>query len=211
MVPFMDILNGRRIVDIDHIFNEIQNSCHSGRFGCSFLDVIFKREEINGFFSIFYFHCKMYGIEKKYLLKSLTILNVSIGYARRFELAACIDIPSMSSNTYQSILPSVGNVVHASAWDEMKKAGDEEKEIALKNCILDEDGIPMCTIIADGQWSKRSYKTKYDAFSEAATIIDYNTRKVLFVGIRNHYYSICQRVSDRDENKPVHNCFFKLD
>lgn len=72
----MDILNGRRIVDIGHIFNEIQNSRHSGGFGCSFLDMIFKREEINGFFSIFYFHCKMCGIEKKYLLKNLTILNV---------------------------------------------------------------------------------------------------------------------------------------
>lgn len=60
-----DILIGRRIVDIGHIFNEIQNSRHSGGFGCSFLDMIFKREEINGFFSIFYFHCKMCGIEKK--------------------------------------------------------------------------------------------------------------------------------------------------
>lgn len=143
----------------------------------------------------------------KVLFKQNKIILIGIGYAQLFELSACIDIPSMSSNTYQSILSSVGNVVHASAWDEMKKAGDEEREIALKNGILDEDGIPMCTVIADGQWSKRSYKTKYDAFSGAATIIGYNTRKVLFVGIRNRYCSICQRASDRDENKPVHNCF----
>lgn len=60
-----EILNGRRIVDIGHIFNEIQNSRHSGGFGCSFLDMIFKREEKQGYFSIFYFHCKMCGIEKK--------------------------------------------------------------------------------------------------------------------------------------------------
>ncbi|XP_050053438.1 uncharacterized protein LOC126549075 [Aphis gossypii] len=143
----MDILNGRRIVDIGHIFNEIQNSGHSGGFGCSFLDMIFKREEKNGFFSFFYFHCKICGIEKKIssenpnnfecipINKAVVnaTLAIGIGYAQLFELAACIDIPSMSSNTYQSILSSVGNVVHASAWDEMKKAGDEEREIALKN------------------------------------------------------------------------------
>jgi len=90
------------------------------------------------------------------------------------------------------MLSSVGGIVHASAWDEMKNAGDEEREIALKNGILDEDETPMCTVIADGQWSKRSYKTKYDGFSGAATIIGYNTRKVLFVGIRDRYCSICQ-------------------
>jgi hypothetical protein len=29
----------------------------------------------------------------------------------------------------------------------------------------------MCTVVADGQWEKRSYKTKYDALSGAVSII----------------------------------------
>ncbi|CAI6352824.1 unnamed protein product [Macrosiphum euphorbiae] len=187
--------------------------------------MIFKEEEKQGYFSIFHFKCKMCGIEKKISCENTknvecipinkAVVNatiaIGIGYAQLSELSASIDIPPMSSNTYQSMLSSVGDVVHASAWDEMKNAGDEEREIALKNGILDEDGTPMCTVIADGQWSKRSYKTKYDAFSGAATIIGYNTRKVLFVGIRNRYCSICQKALNRDENKPAHNCFFKLD
>ena len=47
-----NILNGRRIVEIDHIFNEILNSRHSGGFGCSFLDMIFKKEEKQGYYSM---------------------------------------------------------------------------------------------------------------------------------------------------------------
>lgn len=61
----------------------------------------------------------------------------------------------------------VSDTVHETAWDEMKKAGDEERRIAIESNNLDEDGIPMCAVIADGQWSKRSYKTKYDALSGA--------------------------------------------
>lgn len=30
---------------------------------------------------------------------------------------------------------------------------------------VDADGIPCITVVADGQWSKRSYRTKYDALS----------------------------------------------
>ena len=45
----------------------------------------------------------------------------------------------------------------------MKQAGEEEKRIAIECGDVDLDGIPMCTVIVDGQWFKRSYKTKYDA------------------------------------------------
>jgi len=44
-------------------------------------------------------------------------------------------------------------------------------------------------------------------FSLQATIIGYRSKKVLFVGIRNRYCSICQRSSSRKEEKPPHNCF----
>ncbi|XP_050054015.1 uncharacterized protein LOC126549304 isoform X8 [Aphis gossypii] len=131
----VNILNGRRIVDIGHIFNEIQNIRHSGGLGCSFSDMIFKREEINGYFSIFYFHCKICGIEKQISSENTkniecipinkAIVNstvaIGIGHAQLSELSTCIDIPSMSSNTYQSLLSPVGEVVHDLAKDEIKE------------------------------------------------------------------------------------------
>lgn len=52
----------------------------------------------------------------------------------------------------------------------MIKAGKEEKKLALECGNVDVDGTPMCTVVADGQWSKRSYKTKYDALSGAVFI-----------------------------------------
>lgn len=49
----------------------------------------------------------------------------------------------------------------------MKEAGEEERRLAIESGSLDVDGIPIITVVADGQWSKRSYKTKYDALSGA--------------------------------------------
>ncbi len=49
----------------------------------------------------------------------------------------------------------------------MQKAGEEEKKIALELGNVDTDGVPLITVVADGQWSKRSYKTKFNAFSGA--------------------------------------------
>jgi len=42
-------------------------------------------------------------------------------------------------------------VVQKTAWSEMQKAGNEEREMALENGEVDVDGITMCTVIADGQ------------------------------------------------------------
>jgi len=65
------------------------------------------------------------------------------------------------------IAENLGDEVKETAWNVMKIAGLEEKRLALEAGDVDCDGTPMCPVIADGQWSKRSYKTKYDAFSGA--------------------------------------------
>ncbi|XP_022166128.1 uncharacterized protein LOC111030767 isoform X3 [Myzus persicae] len=213
-------LEGRRIVDIRHIFNQIQNCKHKGGFGCSFMDMKFENEIMKGFSSVFYFRCKMCDIvdqitsespEKLYMPINKALVNatlaIGIGYSQLTELSAIIDVPSMVDATYQKLLSNMGDLVHDTAWDEIKRAGDEERKIALEEGNTDEDGIPMCTVIADGQWSKRSYKTKYNALSGAATIIGYKTGKILFIGIRNSYCAVCQRASARKEDKPDHRCF----
>jgi len=47
----------------------------------------------------------------------------------------------------------------------MKMAGDEERKLGVQGGSVDNNGIPLITVVADAQWSKRSNKTKYDAFS----------------------------------------------
>jgi len=43
--------------------------------------------------------------------------------------------------------------------------GIEEKKLAIEDGNLNSDGVPMITVVADGSWCKRSYKTKYDSLS----------------------------------------------
>lgn len=71
----------------------------------------------------------------------------------------------MSNTTYFKVHKKFSFLIHNTAWDEMKKAGEEERRLALEAGDIDENGTAMCTVVADGQWSKRSYKTKYDALS----------------------------------------------
>lgn len=78
---------------------------------------------------------------------------------------AFLEVPSLSCSGFNKVQVEIGNIIYKSSLDEMKRAGEEEKWIALECGDVDSDGIPMCTVIADGQWSKRSYKTKYDALS----------------------------------------------
>jgi len=53
------VLTGRRIVDICHIFKQIQKIVHDDRVGCSFGNMEFISESRNGFFSKFKFVCQM--------------------------------------------------------------------------------------------------------------------------------------------------------
>lgn len=103
------------------------------------------------------------------MIKSLHII-LGIGHSQLSEFTAAMEIPCMSNTTYSRVHETVSFSVHNTAWDEMKKAGVEERELALEAGEVDENGIPMCTVVADGQWCKRSYKTKYNALSGVVRI-----------------------------------------
>ena len=76
-------------------------------------------------------------------------------------------MPSLSSTAYLNNLSTVSDAVQDAAIEEMIKAGNEERRLAYECGNIDKDGTPVCTVIADGQWSKRSYKMKFNAFSGA--------------------------------------------
>lgn len=93
------------------------------------------------------------------------MIKVGIGHTQLTEFVAFLDMPSLSCDNYIAIQKHVADIIHESPWEEMKIAGEEEKRLAIECGNLDSDGTPMCTVIADGQWSKRSYRKKYDALS----------------------------------------------
>jgi len=49
------------------------------------------------------------------------------------------------------------------AWDATEEATKEEAKIALDNGDVSKDGIPMISVVVDGAWSKRSYRSNYNA------------------------------------------------
>lgn len=94
-------------------------------------------------------------------------------------------------------------IINEQLWDSMIAAGKEEAELAKNNGELVKDGIPEIAVIADG--AKRSYKTKYEAKSGEACNIGYKTGKLLFLGIRNKFCSMCLKHEKGDV--PPHRCF----
>lgn len=170
---------GRRIVDMKHIFFQIQNEqCHTPGLGCSFMNVELINEITIGFETKWIFKCKMCNLlttlesenkELNYIPINKAVVNgtyaIGIGHTQLAEFSATIDVPCMSSKTYMKYNDEMSMCIETTAWSLIKLAGIEERKLALEAGDIDSDGTPMC--VADGQWSKRSYKTKYDAYSGA--------------------------------------------
>lgn len=77
----------------------------------------------------------------------------------------------MANTTFSRHHEEFSSNIHNLAWEEIRKVGLEERKLALELGDMDDDGVTFCTVVADGQWSKRGYKTKYDAISGVVTIL----------------------------------------
>jgi len=74
--------------------------------------------------------------------------------------------------------------------ESMKAASEEEKAIALAKSRMHDD-IPTIIVIVDGGWSKHAHKHSYNAKSVVGIIIGKETGKILFMGVRNKYRTVC--------------------
>lgn len=74
-------------------------------------------------------------------------------------------MPVMSNNKYQLLHNEVATYMHDISWEEIELSEKEEAKITIQNNEVDANGRPMIAVIADSAWSKRSYKTKYNALS----------------------------------------------
>lgn len=159
-----------------HFFNELNNFKHLTLFSCNSSHLKIMKETIVGFYSAFTIKCTVCHEEKivssdaagsEYINKSIVFGMISTGggYSQMQEIFSYCNIPIMSNHTYLKTENEVANAIHETAWDEMKDAGEKERTIAIEKGRVDTDGIPYITVIADGAWSKRSYKVNYNALS----------------------------------------------
>lgn len=118
------------------------------------------------------------------------------GHSKLSETAAALDLPGMSKNSFTSIETQIGKAWEVQLADEIIKAGEEEKQLAIAANDFFE-GIPAISVTVDGGWSKRSHQHSYNAKSGVAVVIGNVTKKLLYLGVRNKYCSVCAVAANR--------------
>nr|CAH7733841.1 unnamed protein product [Callosobruchus chinensis] len=220
-----DVLKGNRIVDLKYVLQwaldlQVQHSrtCTVGRLK------IKDESRFNlGLASCITFKCNYCDIEiKKYTEDPDLKSNINYGavwgalstgntFSHLKELLSMMDIPPMAYSTFQKIENDLAFAWKEELWSVMEKAGQEEKAMAIDNNQVDENGVPWTTVYLDGGWSHRSYGHNYNAASGAAVIIGKHTGKLLYLGVRNKYCSICARASHNQQQVKSHHCFKNWD
>ncbi|KAL6416801.1 hypothetical protein ACFW04_014827 [Cataglyphis niger] len=215
---------GRRIVDISFMWNEIHKTFnnHAQGIECQFKDWKLINSRRRGLMTQLFFKCQMCNYEaiwseptepETFDINSAAIagtITTGIGFAQLEELCAAMNVPCMSKPTYIKYIENLVDDFQKTAMKNMKLAGEAEKQLAIeKNEVI--NGIPYITVVADGSWMKRSYGSAYDSLSGIGAIIGYRTGKIFFVGIRNKFCTLCN-VAERNGIEPnVHKCYKNFD
>jgi hypothetical protein len=141
-------------------------------------------------------------------LRYLEPLQVSIGIGKTqtSEFLGALGIPFRPHKTFHKNEKRVSELWSDTAMDNMKMTAEEEKELAIEENRIDAKGIPEIMVTADRAWSKRSYGHKYSSLSGLAAIVGYNTQKVLFMGVRNRFFSVCAYAKRNKKAPKDHPC-----
>ncbi|XP_063215915.1 uncharacterized protein LOC134527292 [Bacillus rossius redtenbacheri] len=194
---------------------------HNPDFGCSLNNLKCVNEIRHGLWSVIVLECNMcngkFSIQTQDPDTSSShmdinsravagIMSVGGGFSHLQEICASIGMPSMYSKTYSVIHDKICDGWEKAAIKEMQDAAKEEAELAVERGDVDENGTPLLTVAVDGCWSKRSYRTHYNAPSGVAAIVGFYTKKVLFMSVRNKFCYVCAR-STSGEDIPKHACY----
>ena len=173
-------LVGQRIIDVGWFFQQFDIMAHHNIRLCTFNDVKFVSEQRMGLHSTFTWKCEMchevFKISSEEPVKAANKMNINMcavsaaisvgcGFRQMQEMTAVMDIPFMSNATYSKNEDNIHNAWMDTALDEMKSAAQQEILLAKAANEVDEEGIPEITVAVDGAWSKRSYRTNYNALS----------------------------------------------
>ncbi|KAK4886106.1 hypothetical protein RN001_002377 [Aquatica leii] len=214
-------LDGRRIVDFQYFFTSMKTVAdHGARFGCSMNNLNIVGERRIGLNSIIRLFCNMCNTKFnlntfKESEKTEMDLNeaavsgshsIGIGFSNLEELLSTMDIPCMSYKKIKTTEDVINDGWEKAANIKMKEAAIKEAECARSIGRIDNDGVPLLEVVADGCWSKRSYRSNYSALSGAAAIVGHQFGEVIYLGVKNKYCSQCQISTTTGINKP-HKCY----
>lgn len=173
---------GRRFVDIDHLFQQILSSKDHGSCGCNITNMFIFQEKRRGLSSTIQLKCRMCNIildintDKQVDSQindaaTLGIITSGIGYSTAEEFLSVLDVPFMDSKKFLTCQNYIADTIHKTLWNQIAENGIKEAELAKLNGDVDSEGIPNITVIVDGAWSKRSYNINYNALSGVVSIL----------------------------------------
>ncbi|KAG5869840.1 hypothetical protein JTB14_007474 [Gonioctena quinquepunctata] len=115
-----------------------------------------------------------------------------------------MNIPTMSSKTFSRIQENLADLWEDTAMEKMAEAAEEEKHLAIQCGDVTTDGLPSITVVCDGVWAERSYRSNYNSLSGAAAIVGFKTGEVLFLAVKNKFCLTCKK---HPRNTPQHKCY----
>ncbi|KAJ8879452.1 hypothetical protein PR048_020060 [Dryococelus australis] len=129
------------------------------------------------------------------------MIATGVGYSQLEEICEALNITRISRDTWDAYHDQVSEAIHATAWELMTEAAKEEATLAKEFGDVDKEGCPLITVVTDGAWAKRSYKTKYDSLSGVDTIVDGFVQSMKTLGLK--YNKLI-----RDGDSSVHRTLF---
>ena len=92
-------------------------------------------------------------------------MNVGAGFSQLETITCAVEIPPISQYIYDKHHSIVCLGYEKAAANAMEEAAKEEAQLAILAGNVDSDGTPLVTVVADGSWCKRSYRTMYNSLS----------------------------------------------
>ncbi len=128
------------------------------------------------------------------------------GLSRLNQTMAIMNVPGLKKTVYSATEEYLGDEMRQQLVKCMADAAKTEKDHAIE-CNSFHQGIPVVKVVIDGGWSKRTHKHSYNAKSGVAVIFGHYSKKLLFLGVRNKYCSICAIHSNKNQESPQHRCY----
>lgn len=128
------------------------------------------------------------------------------GQSRLEEVLTTMGIPGMQKRMFSATEQLLGIQMKEQLVQTMLEAGAVEKEHAVLHNQYHQ-GVPYISVVVDGGWSKRSHKHSYNAKSGVAVIFGLHTKKLLYLGVRNKYCSVCAVAEHKQQKSPEHTCY----
>ncbi len=127
------------------------------------------------------------------------------GQFRLDEQMTTMGMPGMSEKTFVQIENEIGSWWKETLQKEMIEAGIMERKLAEERGDYDEM-VPFISVIIDCGWSKSAHKHTYNAKAGVGVIIGRETKRVLYMEVKQKSCAICERAESLGIPPKKHDC-----